>query len=493
MKYIPLIITIFLLPSCVGDFLEREPIIGSVEDNFYQTEADAIAAVNAAYAALQFEMTPGGHFRWFWGDMMSDDTEKGGEGDNDQFELKQLESFQGLTNTEYLQAEWEANYEGIYRANKVIEKVPEIEMNESKKNAIIGEAKFIRAWFHYNLVTLFGNAPLVDHVLLPSEYNIPQNTPAEIWPFIAADLQDAINVLPLRSQYPIEDLGRITKGAAQALLAKSYAYQNNWGDALSVLNDLINSGEYTLAIDYGSIFTEAGENGPESIFEIQYMNASGGNWGRNNANEGTFSNVFQRARGQFEGYGFNIPTQDLVDEFFAEGFEDPRLFYTVFREGDDMGDRGVFTKDATGGFPHDYYNRKSFNSKSEEAPFGDPNPNGGTNDRVIRYADMLLLHAEAAYQTGDESAAKMSLNEVRARVELDPVTASGQDLLDAIYHERRVELALEGHRFVDLVRTKRAQEELGPLGYVEGVHNFLPIPEFEIIKSNGVYIQNPGY
>lgn len=492
-KIIITIITIFIFSSCGSDFLNKQPIIGEVEDNFFKTEDDAIAAVNAAYAALQFELTPAGHFRWFWGDILSDDSEKGGEGDNDQFELKQLEEFKGPTKTPYLQAEWEADYEGIYRANKVLERVPAIDMNDNLKARILGEAKFIRAWFFYNLVTVFGNVPLVDHVLAPSEYGLPQSSPAEIWPLIESDLITAATDLPVKSAYPAEDLGRITKGAAQALLAKAYLYQEKFSAAQPVLEAIINSGEYTLVADFGEIFTEAGENGSESIFEIQYMNASGGNWGRNNANEGTFSNVFQRARGQFEGFGFNIPTQNLVDEFFAEGFEDPRLKYTVFREGDEMGDRGIFTKDATGGFPYDYYNRKCFNNKSEEAPFGDPAPNGGTNDRVIRYSDVLLMHAEVAYQMGNEMAAKESLNTVRARVELDPIDASGAALLDAIYHERRVELAMEGHRFFDLVRTHRAQEALGDIGYIEGIHNILPIPDFEIVKSNGTYQQNPGY
>lgn len=487
-------ISILFFNSCTDDFLDKSPIIGQVEENFYKTEEDAIAAINAVYASLQFELTPDPHFRWYWGDIMSDDSEKGGEGDNDGFPLKQLEDFQPATNTTYLQAEWEASYEGIYRANKVLEKVPAIEMNQAKKQDILSEARFIRSYFNYNLVTIYGNVPLVDHVLSPDEYDLPQSNPSEIWLLIEEDLIEAIKHLPTKSEYPLEDLGRVTKGAAQALLAKSYAYQQKWAEAKPVLEDLIASNEYSLIGDFAGIFTEAGENGPGSIFEIQYMNASGGNWGRNNANEGTFSNVFQRARGQFEGYGFNIPTQDLVDAFFAEnGAEDPRLQHTVFREGETMGDRGVFTKDAAGNQPHQYYTRKTFNQKSEEAPFGDPNPNGGTNDRVIRYADMLLLHAEAAFQTGDESAALSSMNVVRDRVGLEPLSLSGDALLEKIYHERRLELAMEGHRFFDLIRTGRAPEVLGPLGFQEGIHEILPIPQLEITKSNGIYQQNPGY
>lgn len=479
--------------SCGDDFLDRAPIIGQVEENFYKTADDAVAAVNSAYAALQFELTPGGHFRWFWGDIMSDDSTKGGEGDNDQFQLKLLEEFQGQTNTEYLQSEWEANYEGIYRANKALERIPDIEMNEGLKARLLGEAKFIRAWFHYNLVTVFGNVPVVDRVLSPSEYDIAQSTPEEAWVLIENDLTDAAAVLPVKSGYPAEDLGRATKGAALALLAKSHLYQGDYAAAKIATAQIITSGEYQLVPDYGSIFTTEGENGAESVFEIQYMNASGGNWGRNNANEGTFSNVFQRARGQFEGFGFNIPTQDLVDAFIVDGIEDPRLQHTVFRVGETMGDRGVFTKDATGGQVHDYYTRKAFNKKSEEAPFGDAAPNGGSNDRVIRYSDVLLMHAEAANQTGDDAAARTALNEVRSRVGLDPVEAGGSSLLDAIYKERRVELAMEGHRFFDLVRTGRAAAELGPLGFKVGVNEIQPIPQFEITKSNGVYSQNPGY
>jgi len=490
LKYLSL--SIVFLFACQKNVLEKSPIIGVTEENFYKTEADAISAVNGAYAALQFEMTPAGHFRWFWGDVMSDDTVKGGSGANDQPNLAALENFQGPTNTDFLESEWAANYEGIYRSNVVLERVPGIEMDDTKKAQVLAEARTIRAWFHYLLVTHFGDVPLVDHVLAPSEYTIGKNPASEIWAFIEADLTQAVADLPKKSEYPIEDLGRVTQGTAQGLLLKTYLFQSKWAEAKAVAEDLIASGEYSLVPNYNQIFTTGGENNEESVFEIQYMNASGGNWGRNNANEGSFSNVFQRARGQFEGFGFNLPTQDFVDEFFVEGVEDPRLALTVFREGDLMGDRGFFTKEATG-FPHDYYPKKYFNNKSEEAPFGDPVPNGGTNDRVIRYADVLLMHAEASFQVGDENSARNSLNQVRRRVSMREITASGPALLTAIYHERRVELGLEGHRFFDLVRTGRAAAILGPLGYNDAVHRVLPIPDSQIQASNGSLTQNPGY
>jgi len=494
MKSLAFILLVMLAGvSCDKDILDKSPIVGVTEENFYRTEEDAVAAVNAAYAAMQFQLSPAGHFRWFWGDIMSDDSEKGGSGDNDVNDLLQLETFQGPVNTDLLESEWGADYEAIYRANVVLEKVPAIAMDEDLKARILGEARFIRAWSFYNLVVMFGGVPLADHVLAPSEYNMPRATADEVWDLIEDDLVQASNTLWLRSEYPAADLGRITKGAAQALLVKTYLWRQDWAKARAVAEEIVASGEYRLVSDYADIFPLYGENNEESVFEIQYMNASGGNWGKNNANEGSFTNVFTRARGQFGGYGFNIPTQDFVDEFFAEGFEDPRLKSTVFRVGEEMGDRGTFTIEATGGLPYLYYPKKYFSNKSEDAPFGDPNPNGGSNDRVIRYADVLLMHAEAAYHTGDETAAQQSLNQVRARVGIPAINPSGQALLDAIYRERRLELGLEAHRFFDLVRTGRAPQVLGSLGFVAGVHELFPIPQSQIQATNGAISQNPGY
>lgn len=486
-------IFMLLITSCSEDFLEKSPIVGITDENFYRTEADAIAAVNAAYATLQFQISPAGHFRWFWGDIMSDDSDKGGSGDNDVNDLLQLETFKGRANTDLLESEWSANYEGIYRANVVLEKVPQIDMDAKLKARILAEAKFIRAWNYYNLVIMFGDVPLADHVLAPSEYNLPRTSKDKVWDLIEKDLEEASDALLLKNEYNIADLGRVTKGTAQALLAKAYLWRKKYAEAKAVTDQIIKSNQYQLVPDYADIFTLEGENNSESVFEIQYMNASGGNWGKNNANEGSFTNVFTRARGQFAGFGFNIPTQNFVDEFFKEGFEDPRLKSTVFREGEQMGDRGKFTIEATGGFPHKYYAKKYFNNKSEDAPFGDPNPNGGSNDRVIRYADVLLMHAEAAYFTGDEAAAKASLNAVRKRVKIPDINASGNALLDAIYRERRLELGLEAHRFFDLVRTGKAATVLADKGFTVGVHELFPIPQSQILATNGALTQNPGY
>lgn len=491
--------TLLLVLSATGcgkGFLDRTPLDQTTEASFYRNEKDAVAAINAAYDVLQFEITGAGHMRWFWGDVVSDDAIKGGSGDNDAASLGDLENFRGKASNELLAAEWAADYQGIYRANLVLENVPGIDMNAALKARMLGEAKFIRAWFYYNLVTIFGDVPLVDHTLAPSEYMMARAPKAEIWALIEQDLTEAAAALPLRSEYAAADLGRITKGAAQGLLARVYLFQGKWADAKAAADAVISSGQYALVADYATIFTEAGENNSESVFEIQFMNASNGDWGR--TVEGSFVNVFQRARGAFGGYGFNIPTQDLVDEFEPG---DPRLKATLFQVGDVMGDRGTFTLAATGGFPHLYYPKKYFINKSEEAPTGDPNVNGPSNDRVIRYSDVLLMQAEAAYHLGDEATARTAVNQVRARARkgsttiLPDVTASGADLLAAIRHERRVELALEGHRFFDLVRWGVAGETMRAQGlpFTDGVHELFPVPLTQIQATNGKLSQNPGY
>jgi len=488
--------------GCSKDFLNRDPYIGSSAGNFYQTADDAEAATIACYAPLQVEISDGAHFRWYFGDIVSDDADKGGSGDTDEPDLLEFENFFGDPSSGIVLGEWKTAYKGITYCNIALQNIPGIEMDEFQKLAYLGEAKFLRAYWYFNLVTTFGGVPLVTAPLAPSEYAQPRATAEEVWAQIVADLEDAAANLPEKSAYSVSATGRATRGAANALLAKAHLYQGNWSECRARCEEVVGSGEYFLDPNYGNIFTEAGENGPGSIWEIQYANNSGGNWGAQFWSEGTYTNVFQRARGTFAGYGFNLPTQDFVDEF--EVWEeqigpdliekvDPRLGYTVYQLGDNASDWGQLTEDATG-MQSQYFPRKYFNPASELAPFGDPNPNGGSNDRVIRLADVLLMHAEACNQLGDDATAMASLNLVRSRAAVPTLaagSAAGAALLDAIYHERRVELGLEGHRFFDLVRQGRAADVLE--GFIPGKSELFPIPTAEITLSNGALTQNPGY
>ena len=350
--------------------------------------------------------------------------------------------------------------------------------------------------------------PLITRTLAPSEYAQPRATAEEVWAQIEADLLAASLDLPNKSQYSEDEVGRASKGAAVALLAKAYMYQGKWAECRASCEEILNGmvpSEYQLAVDYGSIFTLDGENGSGSIWEIQYANDTGGNWGAQFWSDGTYTNVFTRARGTFSGYGFNLPTQSFFDEF--EVWEeqqgpnntvekvDPRRGYTVYKLGETASDWGTLDEETTG-MTHPFYSRKYFNPTSELAPFGDPNPNGASNDRIIRLADVYLMHAEACNMLGDDSEAITSLTAVRQRAGVPLTTVSsltGTDLLEAIWHERRVELGLEGHRFYDLVRQGRAATVLADQGFVEGKSELFPIPTAEITLSNGLLTQNPGY
>ena len=493
-------ITLLLLISCEKE-LDKLPLLGELESNFYKTETDALNALSAAYDPLQYNYTNSVyHFRWFFGDFASDDAIKGGSGTFDQPQLEAISTLLTTPNNIHINADWTGKYIGVYRCNLVLEKIPTIDkeaLDDNLKARILAEARFLRAYYYFELVTTYGGVPLVESLLSPSEYNQARATATEIWDFIEQDLLAAIPDLLLRGEYGAEDLGRATKGSAQSLLTKSYVYQSKWSEAQAMAENVINSGQYSLDENYQNIFTKSGENGPGSIFEIQRSPLGGGYWESvNGANEGNLANIYQLPRGQFGGWGFNIPQQDFVDAFEAE---DPRLKASVFMVGDTLGDRGVFTKAATG-FDHDYYAKKYFVNRSEheEINIGDPSMNGESNDRVIRYADLLLFHAEAAYHSGQETVAQNSLNMVRARARrgaspfvLPDVYAGGQELLDAIYNERRVELGLEGIRFFDLVRQGRAGEILS--GFQVGKHEVFPIPQQQIDLSNGVLIQNSGY
>ena len=505
------VLTVMTLAGCAKDFLDRQPYVGSSASNFYQSASDAEAAVIACYAPLQVEISDGVHFRWYFGDIVSDDADKGGSGDTDGPDLLQFAEFAGDPASTMVLGEWKTAYKGIAYCNIALDNIPPIEMDEFEKAALLGEARFLRAYWYFNLVTTFGGVPLVTTTLAPSEYAQPKAPEEDIWNLIVADLEQAAADLPVRGAYGPSETGRATRGAANALLAKTHLYRgNDWSACRqrceevfpALISPALADGEYFLDANYGNIFTEAGENGSGSIFEIQYSNTSGGNWGAQFWSEGSYTNVFQRARGDFSGYGFNLPTQDFFDEF--ETWEetigdttitkvDPRRGYTIYKLGETASDWGELNQ-VTTGMPHQYYARKYFNSRAErDAALGDPNPNGGSNDRVIRLADVILMHAEACYHLGDYASAVKSVNMVRNRAavpEIDEFTV-GQALLDAIYHERRVELGLEGHRFFDLVRQGRAAEVLE--GFVPGKSEVFPIPTAEITLSNGVLTQNDGY
>ncbi len=489
MDYRKLAITTFtvsvaLFSGC-GDFLDKKPLGVESSADFFKTQDQAILATNAVYDATGWRYSQE-IFEWFLGDVVSDDAEKGGENAADWAELQQLKDFRANAANSISFGRWSELYQGIYRANIVIERVPAIDMDPDLRARLVAEAKFLRGFFYFQLVKTFGGVPLVTKPLNPSEYCQARAPIEACWAQIEVDLDDASQVLPLKSAYAASETGRATKGAADALLAKAYIFQSKWADALARSAAVIESGEYDLEPNYANNFKLSHENGIESVFEIQHAEFPTTAYG--DLNEGQETSIYQGNRNStfFTGWGFNCPTQNFVDEF---ELNDPRLKATVIFDNDIIYEgTPVQQKADNSASPTGYSAKKYMLEYQADKP---EISNAPGNWRSIRFADVLLFHAEAANETGNIDAALESLNRVRRRVSMPPVALRDQgELRDAIFHERRVELGLEGHRFFDLVRQGRAAEVLGENGFIEGKHEYFPIPQLELDVCNKI-VQNP--
>lgn len=488
--------------SCGKKFLDKKPQARAVDATFYKTEDDIIAAVNAAYDPLGWDNDASGSFHIpdFWWDVCSDDAVKGGDGAGDQPYANELETFTARPNNIALSLNWNRWYTGIYRANLVIERAPKSNASKAIRDRVVAEAHFLRALYYQKLVNVFGGVPLVDHVLSSSEYTMPRATEAQIYTLIESDFIAAAAVLPEKGGI---EIGRATKGAALGLLARAYLHQTSarfgdptpkWQKVFSTCETIINSKKYELVADYATIHLVAGEHNSESLFEVENIS---GTTGYGNANEGTIINVMLRGRSE-GGWGFNRPSMDLVNEF--EG-GDPRYAATIIDAGRklyDGEDPYVNNTDIT---KYPFTNKYSRKYIEPIKALESGQSQGPSNVRVIRYSDVLLMYAEAANELGNSSEALAKLKIVRDRVKLPEVTETDKAKLRAkIWHERRVELALEQVRFFDLVRQDRAfevmskfsNEEGGGL-FKKGVNEIFPIPSSEIDMSQGAIVQNPGY
>ncbi len=494
-----------MISSCSKDFLELEPKNSRLEENFYKTQEDMYQAMIATYDVLQWGGYKGYVPEESLSDVASDDAYAGGANAGDQPSWVALDQYT-LAPTLGPQASiWGRYYRGIYRANIFLEKIDAAESSDDFRKTSIAEVKFLRAYYYFNLVRWFGNVPLILNVLNPSEYNYPQSAPTAIFAQIEQDLNSAIPNLP--ETQSADMLGRATSGAARSLLAKVILFQDDdtrISEVAELTDAVINSGAYQLMDNFADNFTSEGRNCAESVFEIQHSsNSSWGDWGWLPGGEGNIAIIMNGMRdyngsSYQAGWGFCPVTESLVDELK----DDPRFAATVIDAAEgELGGDGFFNTTIDGqpakykpGFQNTgYFNNKYAPLQSNISPDGEPMINFPNNVKVIRYSDVLLMSAEAHARMGDDANAAMNLNQVRQRVGLDDVSAGGAELLDAIYKERRLELALEGHRYWDLIRTKRAVQILGPLGWVDGKNNYLPIPQSEIDNTNSTIKQNPGY
>lgn len=481
-QFLIMLLLLSVFQNC-NKFLDT-PVPSISEESFFVSDAMANAALAGAYDPMGWDEYAQ-YLEWAMGDVVSDDAVKGGGGDADQAQMYDLEHFQATAQSPTLNITWNFLYIGNNRANRVIEGVkdnPKISADLQKR--LIAEGKFLRGYYNFCLMKMFGNFPIVDHILKEEEYKKPRNTMEECWTAIENDFKDAMMGLPKKSAMPASELGRATWGSAAGFLTKAYIFQAKWKDAEAMAKQIVESHEYDLQPNYGDLFTVETDNGVESVFDVQKKAFKNMPWG--NAAEASQTEIYQRSRDDRNGgWGFNQPTQDLYDEFEPG---DPRRDWTIISDGmilwQGTPDEEVYyTKkdpvhnpDAVTG----YNKRKGTLPKSKR---GESEDQTNLNIRVIRFADVLLWQAEAAVHNNSDW--QTPLKRVRDRVGMRATPIA--DPLKAVYHERRVELALESHRYWDLVRTGR-----GSLmqGYTNN-KRYLPIPQAQINLNPNLLPNNP--
>lgn len=532
-KWVFLVFLLISISACDPGFIDRPQLAVQTSDNFYKTAEDAKAAVTSVYNFFQmydFEVS-----KFEFGDIASDDAEKGGESDNDRPFVKDLEYFRTRSDNLSCRDMWRICFRAVYQANFAIDNISTIEMDKNLKERYNAELRFVRAHFYFYLLNIFGEVPLITKTLTSEEYHQPKAMKAAIWEQIEKDLIFARDHLPHKSKYDESDMGRVTKGAAQALLANVYLFQKKWALAQKEAKEIILSGEYRLEPEFQDLFqVKKTDFGVESVFEVPHQTTNSG-WGDDN--EGTVVPTYCRSRNA-GGWGFNSPTYDLLSEFEPG---DPRLVHTLLFDGDIFEGEVQYNQYS----PSHLCSRKVFLTPSERVGF--ESSDAPFNLKVIRYAEVLLIHAEAACENGDIQEALSSLNQIRKRARessaADPkatfkninkyrVTADryemykfiGYDFLkansdkqnlladvrttdqqtvrQAIRHERRVELAMENKRFYDIIRWGDAENHFhrfaekwktGKGGqFRKNINENFPIPQDEL-DVNPKMTQNPGY
>lgn len=483
MNRILLTVLALLLGAC-SDFL-TENLQGTYSNaTFYKTEAHALLAITGVYNAASFVSTE--NHLWVFGDVASDDATKGGLA-GDQSDIQFIDEFSYSRNNGSLEKIWKHYYEGISRANYLLYYSPGIDMNEDLKSRILGEAKFLRAYFNFNLVNIFGEIPIkLNPPINPDEINKPKSPIANVYAQIEKDLTEAIAAIGTKDK----EIGRVTKGAAWGLLAKTFIYQQKWEAALAAIAAVDALGLYSLEAVYKNNFIDSTQNNKESLFELQHLSDQLPKLGSH------LNQYFSPPKDN--GYYFNVPLQNFVNEFekTTTNIPDPRLDYTVGRAGQKWINGEDFDPAWS---PTGYLQKKHSQPLKEEPIIGD----ASLNYVYLRYADILLMKAEALNEAGRSSEALVPLNAVRKRAREsylfdkslagfgtvpvgllpDVLLTNQQTVRDAIRHERRVELGFEFHRFFDLIRYGKQTAEAALTGtgfkYSDNLGHFL-IPQSEL-------------
>lgn len=537
---------ILLLNACSEEVLNLKPINSENSGTYYETDANCFKALVSCYRSMNLDQ-----LYLTNGDLPTDESVKGGSGLSDGIMYQEMASFTATASNALIQPHWANLYQLITRTNEVITQIQKQEKLSENKKVYIAEAKFLRAYAYSKLVLIYGRLPLFDKVLVVSDFASVKRstTEKEVFNFVKKDLDDAISGLPEKGSI---DIGRATKGAARSLKARvcmnetGYFYNNTmkqrapeysslnvtslWQEVYNQTKEVINSGKYSLLSNYAAVFEQDGENKSETVFDQQYVNDLSVT--AFNDLPGNETPVRLGVRG-FSGWGFNQPKDNLFVEFSRNGDVDPRRECTMVSEawpvawgynivnnimmGTNFNENKWMTQ-----IPE--YDYKILKSVRKGVPSLKSMPGGRkqlpVNIRVIRYSDVLLMNAEAAYRLGgkeDEVRTLVNLVRKRARLSTYPpgaflgdydanfvpinykpfsnanvpdVTSTGQALLEDIWHERRVEFALEGIRYFDLIRTGRISKLAYPAAY-QAKNGLWPLPQNDVV-TYGLQ-QNEGY
>ena len=470
-----------VVSSCSSDYLdlkpEGRPTVGEVPIGGFEAQAFGL------YSTLR---TQGGiaDFTKIWVSIIrSDDSNKGSSESDGANDGNVFDRFAYVPTNGHITSTWNGHYKLIFDANELINDA--LESGDTSQGTLtnIAEAKAIRAYAYFELRRNYGEVPVIlKSIDNPQDEIAPKNTVAEVDAQIEKDFTEAIESLPV--QWPSAYWGRATKGMAQAYLAKLYLYQRNWSKALELTEAVIGSGAYTLNSSYDKEFSKEGNNSRESVFEVQKTYDYPTKYTNN-----FYESQGVRGSGEWDlGWGFNVPSVDFVAAYEAG---DLRKKTTILESGKpDI--YGIKTLPDSPPLAQKYWNGKAYTLPSERE-FYAQNKNHWENIKFMRYADVLLMAAEAANEIGQTSKAATYVNQVRVRAGLSNTTASGQlAMRDAIKHERRVEFGMEFERFYDLVRWGDAITVLASKGYTDR-NKYLPIPQEAIDKSQGILTQNPNY
>lgn len=499
------LIAIFIGVGCGKDFLEVAPQGQLTELQALSDPEAANKMVGGAYNTLYsggFDATTVGFLWVLVNDVASDDADKGST-PTDFPAINDVDNFTHTPGAFVFNNIWNGHYTAIGRANQAIDVLNKSTFSDAIKNRLLGEVRFLRGLYYFNLVRFFGGVPKVIRVPDPAEGNSDEfqtrASAADIYNIVFEDLQFAVDNLPLKGDAGSQT-GRATKGAAQSYLAKAYLYQKNWQKAFELSQSVINSGKYSLVPSYNLVFREkpvneaGGNNNSELIFEVQ----TGINVGENAVSPLYSNGQGPRGKGGWNdlGFGFNNPSLDLANSYeTGDTRKDATIiFITPTIAGNSPGTvlwdgYRIPSQDSV---ENSRYNYKAYHSPLLEfAQVSNNKDNKPKNIRLMRYAEVLLIYAEAAAMLNNTAEATAKLNMVRARANLSPSTGTQAN----IWRERRAELAMEQDRFFDLVRQGRAGAVLRAQGkgFVDGKHEVFPIPQAQIDLSGGRLKQNNGY